>query len=288
MNEKGITLLELLIAVTITVIITAGAYAIFVAQHKSYVKSSSVKEMQESAKAALEIIKKDINMAGYGLSDKNMAFCIIDGVNGRPDQLFLSYGTFLSDSDILNGYSSSTSIVSIGDTTVKLSTLDINGDGENDFKTHYALITDSTSVDTKAAIIKRVKTGNILKIKTPGTGLTGSNAAPANFFKVDTQNAELERNRQPLINHVVDLQVAYRDSNGTWYCDGTGPCPMNPFKPEDIDLVRVSIVLRTDRKDFGWKIMKKPGVENGKAGRKSDEYFYRVFTVYVSPRNLNL
>jgi hypothetical protein len=81
------------------------------------------------------------------------------------------------------------------------------------------------------------------------------------------------------------MQIAYQDKNGTWYCDGTGDCPMNPFDPENIALVRISIVMRTGKKTSSSSNTGRPAVENRQAG-PPDEYTYRVYTTQVSPRNL--
>jgi len=282
-NEKGVTLLELIIAIVISVIVMAAANAIFTGQHKSYVKSSSVKEMQESIRAALEILKSDLMTAGYGLDNKDLALCIVDGGSSGPDKIYINYSDFLSDTEILSDTLGSTNIISISGSTVTVGTVDLDSDSTADFKANYGVITDNTNVTNKAAEVNGVGAANITLAS--GYSLSGNYIAPAVNYRIDTANAELEKNRQPLAGNIVDLQVAYRDKDGHWHCDGgTYSCPMSSFKPEDIKLLRVSLVARTDKKDLGWSSVGRPAVENRTAG-STDDYFYRTFTILVKLRN---
>jgi type IV pilus assembly protein PilW len=64
-NKRGITLLELLVALVIFGIVTAGSYRLFVAQSKAYVVQDQVVEIQQNIRAAMEILLRDLRMAGF-------------------------------------------------------------------------------------------------------------------------------------------------------------------------------------------------------------------------------
>jgi hypothetical protein len=95
--------------------------------------------------------------------------------------------------------------------------------------------------------------------------------------------------RQALADNVVDLQVAYRDDTG-WHCDGVGSCPANIFDPSKVQLIRVTLVMRSKHLvvDEGHAGYCRPLVENRAAAvAGSDEcgYRYRTYTVQVHSRN---
>jgi type IV pilus assembly protein PilW len=64
-NAKGITLIELLVALVICGIVIAGTYRLFVAQSKAYTVQDQVVEVQQSIRSAMEILLRDLRMAGF-------------------------------------------------------------------------------------------------------------------------------------------------------------------------------------------------------------------------------
>lgn len=76
-KTSGFTLIEVLIAMVVTLIIMGGAYSVFNSQQKTTVIQTNVSDAQQSLRAALDFISRDIRMAGY---DPEMSgnFGIID------------------------------------------------------------------------------------------------------------------------------------------------------------------------------------------------------------------
>ena len=70
-NRKGITLIELLVALVIAAITLAGIYKVFVSQTKTYAIQDQVVEVQQSVRGAMEILLRDLRMAGF--NDDNPA-----------------------------------------------------------------------------------------------------------------------------------------------------------------------------------------------------------------------
>ena len=64
-NIKGITLIELLVAMVICTIVVAGIYRVFIAQSKAYTVQDQVLEVQQSVRSAMDILLRDLRMAGY-------------------------------------------------------------------------------------------------------------------------------------------------------------------------------------------------------------------------------
>jgi type IV pilus assembly protein PilW len=65
LNRKGITLIELLIALVICGMVAAGIYQVFIAQSKAYTVQEQVTEVQQSVRSAMEIMLRDLRMAGF-------------------------------------------------------------------------------------------------------------------------------------------------------------------------------------------------------------------------------
>jgi len=65
LNRKGVTLIELLVALVICGMVAAGIYQVFIAQGKAYAVQDQVTEVQQSVRSAMEILLRDLRMAGY-------------------------------------------------------------------------------------------------------------------------------------------------------------------------------------------------------------------------------
>jgi prepilin-type N-terminal cleavage/methylation domain-containing protein len=63
-SNKGVTLIELLVVLVITGMVVAGFYRIFIAQSKAYVVQDQVAEVQQNVRNAMEILVRDLIMAG--------------------------------------------------------------------------------------------------------------------------------------------------------------------------------------------------------------------------------
>ncbi len=54
-NQKGVTLIELLVALVIAAITLAGVYRVFISQTRTYAVQDQVMEVQQSVRGAMEI-----------------------------------------------------------------------------------------------------------------------------------------------------------------------------------------------------------------------------------------
>jgi type IV pilus assembly protein PilW len=65
--QAGFTLVELMIVVALSGIVMAAVYSIYIAQQKSYIAQDQVVEMQQNIRAALDLMEREIRMAGYDI-----------------------------------------------------------------------------------------------------------------------------------------------------------------------------------------------------------------------------
>ena len=69
-GEEGFTLVELLVSILVSMIVLAAISATFVIQNKSYAKQEQVVDVQENARATLQLMTKELLMAGYDPTGK--------------------------------------------------------------------------------------------------------------------------------------------------------------------------------------------------------------------------
>jgi type IV pilus assembly protein PilW len=64
-KQKGVTLIELLVALVICAIVIGGIYRLFVVQTRAYTVQDQVVEVQQSVRSAMEILLRDLRMTGF-------------------------------------------------------------------------------------------------------------------------------------------------------------------------------------------------------------------------------
>lgn len=65
LKQRGVTLVELLVALVISAIVIGGVYHVLTSQSKAYTVQDQVVEVQQSIRSAMEIMVRDLRMAGY-------------------------------------------------------------------------------------------------------------------------------------------------------------------------------------------------------------------------------
>jgi prepilin-type N-terminal cleavage/methylation domain-containing protein len=70
-SNAGFTLVEMLIALVVTMIIMGGAYSVFMSQQKNTVVQTDVSDIQQTLRAAMDFMVRDIRMTGYPGPDRD-------------------------------------------------------------------------------------------------------------------------------------------------------------------------------------------------------------------------
>jgi type IV pilus assembly protein PilW len=81
-NNRGFTLIELLISMAVGLIVLAAVYGVFIIQNKTYKVQDQIAEMQQNARAGMDIMTGEIMLAGY-----NPADTAFDGITYSTSQL---------------------------------------------------------------------------------------------------------------------------------------------------------------------------------------------------------
>ena len=68
-HDSAFTLIELLVAMAITGIVAGAVYSVYHTQQKTYLAQQEIVAMQQNLRAAMQLMEREIRMAGYGLND---------------------------------------------------------------------------------------------------------------------------------------------------------------------------------------------------------------------------
>ena len=124
-NKKGFTLVELLIAMAITGIVAGAIFTAFLSQQKSYLIQDQVAEMQQNLRAGMDLMVKEIRMAGYDPYGDSDA-----GITAAAEKIFTF--TLVADDDGYDNDSDNTTD-EIGELkTIQYDLYDAYSDGDND------------------------------------------------------------------------------------------------------------------------------------------------------------
>lgn len=90
-DSKGITLIELLVALVICGAVIAGIYRLFVAQTKAYTVQDQVVEVQQGIRSSMEILLRDLRMAGFDSDSVGSKISIANPIIAGDHSVAVSY-----------------------------------------------------------------------------------------------------------------------------------------------------------------------------------------------------
>jgi type IV pilus assembly protein PilW len=64
-SDRGFTMIELLIAMAVGLVLLGAMYGVFTMHNKTFGTQERIAEMQQNARAAMDIMTREIRMAGY-------------------------------------------------------------------------------------------------------------------------------------------------------------------------------------------------------------------------------
>jgi Tfp pilus assembly protein PilE len=87
-ESRGVSLVEVLIALFLTAIITTAVFQTYVTQHKNYLVQDDISEIQQNARASIDELTRQLRAAGYELP---LGLQFIEAHNTNPDTITLCY-----------------------------------------------------------------------------------------------------------------------------------------------------------------------------------------------------
>jgi len=85
---KGVSLMEVLIAMLMTGIVTAAIFKVYISQHKNWIIQDEITNMQQNGRAGIDELTRQIRMAGYELP---LGLPCIEAYDTNPDTIVINY-----------------------------------------------------------------------------------------------------------------------------------------------------------------------------------------------------
>jgi len=298
-DRAGFTLIELLIALILSVVIVGAVYATFNSQQKSFSLTNQKVDMQQEGRAAMNLMMRDIRMAGSRIP-KNKAMVITNSFTG-PDQISVLY----ADPDFLSGFViKSAATGSSSSITVETQ----NGGAFEPNIKYYRKNIILVKKDGSCSVIRKITAASgtgtqraFTLTNSPASTVFGDSQADVSATYTDQYayivsaitysissstlyvNTNTGGTNQPLSENTDDLQIAYLDKNGSWYCYDSSHTSA-PTTIADIRAARINIITRTAIADPDFT-GQRPSLEDHAAGG-SDHYRRRVLTSMIKIRNM--
>ncbi len=258
-KKNGVTLIELLIALALSSILTAALYRAFISQQKTYAVQDQVAEMQQSVRAAMGQMTKEIRMAGYGgdilsvFGDINGFTDIITPASNAITVIFADHVGVLKESA-----PKGTNQLRVTNARIlnadKKKYLCLNG------LNNYLV---QSVVEDTILLTAPLKEGHpihqpvyLVKAISYYLGTTGGKT-------VLRRNENTGGGGQPLADNIENLEFSYFDANGNVTSN-----------PPDIRMVNVAVTAKTNMVDSGYK--------------GGDGYRRRTLSSNIKARNMGL
>jgi type IV pilus assembly protein PilW len=104
-KERGLTLVELLVALVMGLVLLAGVVTVFVANKQTYRLQDAIARLQESGRFAVLFMERDIRMAGYSYCDVSKITILANTVRAAPKSTECSPNTLSwFGADIIYGH----------------------------------------------------------------------------------------------------------------------------------------------------------------------------------------
>jgi len=245
-RNKGVTLIELMMALVVSSILIAALYRIFIGQQKTYTVQEQVVDMQQNVRVAINRMMSEIRMAGFG--GVRDVLGLEDGVNGFTQEITPGSNTITIVGGFKqirrdNGDPILISSASGNQVTLKYAT------DEFDRAAHRFISIGGVESNTVSQRDGRVLTlGSNLKLNHPADTPIFKIQAITYATGISDGKPVLRRNEntggggQPLAENIESVQFEYFDANG------------NPTaNPANIRMVKVTATARTDRSDPDFK-----------------------------------
>lgn len=276
-RQQGMTLVELMVAITIGLALTAGIIQIFVSSKNTYRVEETLARLQESGRMALEFISNDIRMASYWGCQPDRA--AITNLIRTTDAAYVDYiGASLRGTE--GGTGADTLILRGADGTTAYPLQPNNGAGGYSPSVSASLQIAASNViavgnnvlvsDCVAGDIFKV-TGNTAGLIAHAAGAGSSGNTTANLTNAYQGDAALYPMReviysiavgangqpalwrslngaaQEVVSDVTDLQILYgEDTNGDQSVDRYVPANASGLNFNNVYGIRVTLQVQTN------------------------------------------
>lgn len=319
--QKGLSLVELMVAMLVGLILTAGAIQIFISSRQTYRVQENLSRMQENARFAMEYLRRDIRMADYwgcvrdariglpGSTDSNIQnnlnisatfdFAFDQGIRGTDGQ-----GN-APDAITLRG--SRDEGVRIHPPFMDIAAAALHTNSNNGIEQGDILLVTNCSTGTifQATNANPGQSGTVVhntgNIVAPGNSQKEFNqtyGAEASIFKVTSTQYfvgdsagvpalfKQDMNDTPveIVRGVEDMQITYgEDTDDDGVPNHFVPAGTAEFEIDRAVAIRISLLMRSDDNNVTSRPIDYSF--NGQTVTPNDRHLRQVFTSTVAVRN---
>lgn len=316
--QSGFGLIEVMIAMTLGLILLGGVGYLFVGSANAFRTTDNLSRIQENARFALEMMARDIRMAGY-LGCGNLSSMKVNtianapvpqmtpgnaliGYNGAPGGSGWVNPTAIAevaDADVLSVMGAYTSGVNLaGNLVPQNANIQVNGNPDGFQANDVLVVTNCANADVFRAT--SVSNGGVITIAHANSSNTGNRVGvygtDAFVMRVDQYTyfvgtnpgnnpalyrVRLNGNAEELVENVQNLQIRYGlDTNGNGTVDSYSNTPANW---QQVVSVTVSLLLRGTDNNVATSA---PTLTyNNGTFNAPDNRLYQVFSATVGVRN---
>ena len=283
--DRGFSLVELVVAMAISLVVMAGVYKVYVTQQDTYLLQEQVAEMQQNARVAKYVLTKDIRMVGYNPTRK---------VNSPTFQT--SFVSKLPDDDSLDSDPDRTST---GPNSIAF-TLDDNGDGvlEANFDEQVAFRVDGGNLerfdvdnDSWLMVVENIEAlGFAYAFDDNGDGNIDTSPNGFIIWAIDGDDSDTDERLNVNLDGNDDGVIdASDDTNGDGKIDDddAGTPLATPVGLDKIRAVKIWVLAKTGKSDRKYNVAETYVVGNRLLSRNDQNRRSMVITA-VKCRNMAL
>lgn len=316
-RHAGFGLVELMIAMTVGLILLGGVGYLYLGSRSAFRTTDNLSRMQENARYALDVMSRDIRMAGYA-GCGNMASMTMKTLANPPvppmgpDNALIGYNggsgwtnpttiSRVAGTDVLAVMGAFSGGVNLaGNLAPQNSNVQINGNPDGFAAGDVLIVTNCVNADVFKATTVSTSGGTIITVSHSNSSNTGNRVGTygpdafvmrinqySYFIGINTaSNRALYRvglSGQPeeLVEHVHDLQLRYGvDTNGDGGVDSYSDSP-----PTWRQVVSVTINLLMRSPDENISTAQQAVKFNNGTYSASDRRLYQVYSATVGVRN---
>jgi prepilin-type N-terminal cleavage/methylation domain-containing protein len=313
-SNSGFTLVEILIAIALGLVILAGLFQTFRTQHDTYIVQDQVAAMQQNLRAAMYLIHRDLQMAGwYSNFDRNNRDIDLDDLDeriGRP--LLFSVDNYASGDNVVRDGTDALVIVKAGNENRPLAGGELASG--NSITLSNRNLGGSTGVDLNngskkyGLLVKSdLRAADLFVVDSASGTITNPWSLNENYLQGDLvfradiimykvnndangrptlyrRNLGNDNNYQTVAENIDNMQVSYQLNDGSW---------VNTLTPANQALVRaveVTLVGRTAHPQRGYTDTSTYTFTNDPAASytPNDPFRRKALSTTVKTRNVGL
>jgi len=321
-NEQGFTMVELLVAMVLSLIVMGAVFLTFKSQQDSYVVQDQIVATQQNARAAMYLLTRDIQMAGYCTNFDPMPYAMDwDNLDGDSEAIRpLIYGrNNVNDGGGTDGIKDGTDVIVVvkasdnfgflgaGDsasgTTITLNDLQVGSeDGQIDLNSTGKKFGLMVKADLSKAEFFEISSGTGSPTFTTISSLTDTYEQNDMIYRADViiyrisdddpvHPSLVRRNLgrdnaagtyEVVAEDIDNLQLRYLLDDGTTWLDD--PSGQEPR----VRAVQVSLLARTARENRGYTDTNSYLIGDNPTPTPNDHYRRRLLTSIIKTRNIGL